>query len=80
MSIVTFDTLKFVEKLKKAGLEEKTAIALAEAQSEVFSEALDSQLATKQDLVELKLDMIKWMVGLGFAQIALLVGILAKMH
>ncbi len=61
-------------------MEEKTAIALAEAQSDVFSEALDSQLATKHDLLELKLDMIKWMVGLGVAQIALLVGILAKMH
>jgi len=36
--------------------------------------------ATKQDLVELKLDMIKWMVGLGLAQIALLVGILAKIN
>ena len=80
MSAVTFDTLKFVERLKKAGIEEKTAIALAEAQSDVFSEALDSQLATKHDLLELKLDMIKWMVGLGVAQIALLVGILAKMH
>ena len=80
MSAVTFDTLKFVERLKKAGMEEKTAIALAEAQSEVFAEALDSHLATKQDLVELKLDMIKWMVGLGLAQIALLVGILAKIN
>ena len=80
MSTVTFDTLKFVERLKAGGMDEKTAKALAEAQSEVFAEALDSQLATKQDLVELKLDMIKWMVGLGFAQIALLVGILAKIH
>lgn len=46
----------------------------------MFSEALDTQLATKQDLVELKLDMIKWMVGLGLAQIALLVGILVKIN
>lgn len=37
-----------------------------------------TQLATKQDLVELKLDMIKWIVGIGLAQIALLIGILTK--
>ena len=42
------------------------------------SAALDTQLATKRDLAELKLDMIKWMVGLGLAQIALLAGILTK--
>lgn len=50
-------------------MDEKTIKALAEAQSEIFVEALDTQLATKQDLVELKLDMIKWIVGIGLAQI-----------
>jgi len=78
MSTVTFDTLKFVERLRAGGMDENTAKALAEAQSEIFAEALDTQLATKQDLIELKLDMIKWIVGIGLAQIALLIGILTK--
>ena len=37
------------------------------------------QLATKTDLAELKLDVIKWMVGFALAQISLLVGILVKL-
>ncbi|MBY0577037.1 MAG: hypothetical protein K2P67_10655 [Gallionellaceae bacterium] len=78
MSTVTFDTLKFAEKLKQAGVPEGQAKAMAEAQNEVFSEALDTQLATKRDLIELKLDMIKWIVGMGLAEIGLLLGILIK--
>lgn len=78
MSTVTFDTLKYAEKLKHAGVPDSQAKAMAEAQSEVFSEALDTQLATKRDLAELKLEMIKWIVGMGLAEIGLLLGILMK--
>lgn len=38
MSAVTFDTLKFTDKLKAAGVSE--SLAWAEALREVFSEAL----------------------------------------
>jgi hypothetical protein len=76
---VTFDTLKFVERLKAAGVPEAQAKAMAEAQQEALSESVATHLATKTDLVELKLDVIKWMVGLALAQISLLVGILVKL-
>ncbi|MBF0182202.1 MAG: DUF1640 domain-containing protein [Magnetococcales bacterium] len=72
----TFDTLKFVRRLRDAGVEEKQA----EAFSEVFKEAQDAQLkelATKGDLRELEaklekelapirmdLAVIKWMLAL----------------
>jgi hypothetical protein len=52
---------------------------MAEAQQEALSESVTTQLATKADLAELKLDAIKWMVGLALAQISLLVGILVKL-
>ena len=34
---------------------------------------------TKRDLIELKHDMLKWMIGLALAQVGLLVGMLVKL-
>ncbi len=53
MATITFDTLKFVEKLKAAGIPEAQAKAESEALQVVLAEALDSQLATKNDLIKL---------------------------
>ncbi|MGZ8908343.1 MAG: DUF1640 domain-containing protein [Methylobacter sp.] len=66
MATITFDTLKFVEKLKAGGVPEDQAKAEAEALVTAFSEAMDSQLATKSDTnrIERELLVIKWMVGL----------------
>lgn len=75
MTAIPFDTLKFVERLKAAGVPE----AHAKAEAEALAEALaHSDVATQGDLRELELRLIKWMVGLAFAQIALLLGILIK--
>ena len=52
---------------------------MAEAQQEALSESVATQFATKADLAELKLDVIKWMVGLALPQMSLLVGILVKL-
>ena len=54
MSAITFDTLKFAERLEKAGLTREQASAFAEAQKDVFSEALETQLATKADIARLE--------------------------
>jgi len=66
MATITFDTLKFVEKLKAGGVPEAQAKAEAEALVTAFSEAMDSQLATKSDINRLERELIdiKWMVGL----------------
>jgi hypothetical protein len=66
MASIAFDTLKFVEKLREAGVPEAQAKAEAEALVTAFSEAMDSQLATKSDTnrLERELLVIKWMVGL----------------
>lgn len=73
MATVAFDTLKFVEKLKAAGVPEPQAKAEAEALQEAFGTA---ELATKRDLerLEAKLDtrferidgelrLNRWMLG-----------------
>ena len=79
MSIITFDTLKFVERLEKAGMPREQASALAEVQKEVFAEVLGSTLASKSDirdvrddvakldkevaLVKADIGLVKWMMG-----------------
>jgi hypothetical protein len=66
MATITFDTLKFVEKLKAGGVPEPQAKAEAEALVSAFSEAMDSQLATKNDInrIEKELAVLKWMTGI----------------
>lgn len=56
MSTVTFDTLKFVQRLEKAGIAREHATAEAEALAEVF-EANGKELATKADLRDLKSEL-----------------------
>lgn len=80
MTTLTFDTLKFVERLEKAGIPREHAKAEAEALSEVLAtSAVD--LATKHDIRELekgleaqieaaKADIIKWLAALLIAQAA----------
>lgn len=69
MSAITFDTLKFVEKLERAGVSREQATAFAEAQKEAFAEALDTTLATKTDIemIRAELILVKWMLGVVIA-------------
>ena len=65
-TVVTFDTLRFANRLKEAGLSDAQAQAFAEAQKDVFAEALDTMLATKSDIAVLdaKIDKLSWMMGI----------------
>ena len=76
MATITFDTLKFVERLEKAGVSRDQAAAFADAQKEAFAEALDTSIATKNDIESVRLDiakldakiigeitLMKWMLG-----------------
>lgn len=53
MATITFDTLKYVERLKAAGVSDAQAKAEAEALQAVLAETLDMHLATKADAVKL---------------------------
>ncbi|MGH8651043.1 MAG: hypothetical protein ACREYE_02175, partial [Gammaproteobacteria bacterium] len=53
MNAIAFDTLKFAKRLKEAGFTEQQAEALATAEAEFVQE----NLATKQDILELKRDI-----------------------
>ena len=54
MSTITFDTLKFVDRLEKAGATRELATAMAEAQKESLAEVMDAQLATKSDISKIE--------------------------
>lgn len=83
MSAVTFDTLKYVERLTSAGLPAQQAKAEAEALRDALSELVELRsLATKEDvamiradvkteIAEAKADIIKWVAGLLLAQAGL---------
>jgi hypothetical protein len=72
MSAVTFDTLKFVKELESAGMPQAQAEAQAKALANVLSESLDTTLATKADIQEVKseLKLMKWMLGVLMGGIA----------
>ncbi len=59
MATVTFDTLKFVEKLRAAGVSEPQAKAQAEVLVSALSEAMEIQLATKQDIRDVRSDIAR---------------------
>ena len=52
--MIAFDTLAFAKRLREAGYDDKQAEGMAEANAEVFQRMLDSTLATKDDIREVK--------------------------
>ena len=56
MTVITFDTHRFVRKLKEAGFEEKQAEAVADAFREAQAEA-ETETVNRHDLKELELSL-----------------------
>lgn len=56
MSVITFDTLKFAERLEKAGIPREHAKAEAEALADVLSSGTQ-ELATKADIGMVRSEM-----------------------
>jgi hypothetical protein len=77
MTTVTFDTLKFVESLKKGDFSDKQAKAMSNALKEA-QEARMEELATKADLqkeiAQAKVDIIKWVVGAALGTVGIIIG------
>lgn len=89
MATITFDTLKFANTLKEAGVPPAQAEAEAKALSEIFEVNL-KELATQQDLklleanlrrdiAETKAELIRWVVAVGVLQITLIAALLLKL-
>ena len=54
---ITFDTLKFVKRLKESGFNDNQAEALSDAQRESLSDILDTTVSTKSDITRLERDI-----------------------
>lgn len=73
MSTITFDTLKYAERLKSAGVPDAQARAEAEALRDALAETINQSVVTKSDLVtelapiKTELAVLKWMVGFNLA-------------
>ncbi len=91
MSTITFDTLKFAQRLEKAGATREYAIAEAEALADVLSTGTQ-ELASNGDISQLRSEMremrteingemklIRWMVGLSLALSTGIIALLAKL-
>jgi hypothetical protein len=94
MTTLAFDTYAFIRKLKESGITEEQARAQVEALS-LALEQFQSELhlpesATKQDvreselkielkIAETKAELVRWIVGAGFLQTALIAALLIKL-
>ena len=89
MATLTFDKLAYVDRLKAAGMGEREARALAEGLDQALREevatktdltAVKSELAAdiaavRTELAAVKHDLLRWMVGMAFAQVGLTVAL-----
>jgi hypothetical protein len=79
MTTLTFDTLKFANRLKAAGVPDKQAEAEAEALADALGDSFQaSNLTSKNDLHESEIRIIKWVVGMAIAQMAFIVGLMMR--
>jgi hypothetical protein len=74
MPAITFDTHKFVRKLKDAGFEEKQAEAVVDAFRDAQAE---TETATRHDLKELELTLKAEMQGMEYRMTIKLGGMMA---
>lgn len=72
---ITFDTHDFFKNLKKSGFDDKKSQSIVEGLKSISVE----NSASRNDLLELKIDILKWVVTLALGQYILLLGILAKL-
>lgn len=87
MTATTFDTLTYFERLKEAGFSEQQAKVQVEAMQDVvksYDQASRKELATKGDIQDVrnelhnvKHEILKWMVTAMLAQTAILIGLMA---
>ena len=72
MATLTFEPFEFIDHLKASGMSEERAKALAQALQKIDLR----HVATKQDLLELKVDLLKWMIILLFGQAGIVISVI----
>jgi hypothetical protein len=82
MTVLTFDKLAYIDRLKAAGISERDARAHADSLDVALREQVatkadlqESRVAMKADLADMKSDILKWMVGTMFVQTGLIMAV-----
>lgn len=58
---VTFDTLDFMDELKRSGMKQEEAEAITKATAKALNQMVETkELATKKDLQDIKVELIKF--------------------
>jgi hypothetical protein len=71
---LNIDTLNIYERLKSVDLDEKVAKELSQILKENANQIIEQQkeeLATKHDLTQVKIELVKWVAGMLLAQAAI---------
>ena len=71
MATLTIDTFPFVDRLMKEGFPKNQAYAIADG----LQHAQLDHVATKEDLLNLKAELITWFSSMMIAQIGMTVGL-----
>ncbi len=76
MTTITFDTQELVNELENNGFtrqqSEAVVSVLKKSQNELATKLDIAPLASKTDLLELKVDLVKWVGALMLAQVAVI--------
>ena len=75
MSFAAFDTLKAVETLREAGVEEAHAKAIANTMRDAVTEGVATKADLRTAVAELKSDMLKAVIGIVVAVLLANVGV-----
>jgi len=60
-SHVNFDTLEYMDELKKSGMKQEVAEAITKATSKALNQMMETkEIATKNDIQELKIELVKF--------------------
>jgi DNA-binding protein len=59
---VVFDTLEYMDELKKSGMHQEHAEAITKATAKAFTQMVDAkELSNKKDIHDLKIDLMRFM-------------------
>jgi hypothetical protein len=75
-----FDPIEYAKQLRSVGFSQEQAEIQAQAIEKVIADIANNQdLVTKPDLAELKLELIKWMLGIGIGGVLAIASVLKLM-
>ncbi len=73
----SFDPIEYTRQLRSVGVSQEQADVQAQAFERVIQDVTKNRnLTTRQDLAELKFELIKWMLGIGVGGVLAMAGLL----